>query len=92
MTSRTLGCKFLGSLVCIEGVMSMRSDVKAVLVKSVHYCPATKKMHEHRHNDFTSPNFAFTSATSNCSHPSRDDDGYLLKTEFGLSVFKDRQT
>jgi len=66
--------------------------VKQLLLKSVHYCPATKQMHEHRHTNYTSPNFAFTSNTSNCIYPTRDDDGNLLETEFGLSVFQDRQT
>ncbi|XP_060855410.1 DNA replication licensing factor Mcm3-like [Metopolophium dirhodum] len=92
VTPRTLRCKFIGRLVCLEGVVSRMSNVENVLVKSVHYCPATKQMHEHRHADYTSPNYAFTANTSSIRYPTRDDDGNLLETEFGLSVFKDRQT
>ncbi|CAI6356833.1 unnamed protein product [Macrosiphum euphorbiae] len=77
---------------CLEGVVTLRSDVKPVLVKSVHYCPATKKLHEHIHTDFLSTSFAFDSATSDCTYPIRDNEGNLLETEFGISVFKDRQT
>jgi len=66
--------------------------VKQVLLKSVHYCPATKQMYEHRHTNYYSPNFAYTLNTSNCRYPTRDNDGNLLETEFGLSAFKDRQT
>ncbi|CAI6375559.1 unnamed protein product [Macrosiphum euphorbiae] len=42
VTPRTLRSKFLGSLVCLEGVVTRCSEVKTVLLKSVHYCPATK--------------------------------------------------
>ncbi|XP_060877550.1 DNA replication licensing factor Mcm3-like [Metopolophium dirhodum] len=92
VTPRTLRCKFLGRLVCLDGVVTMRSDIKSVLVKSVHYCPATRKMHEHTHTDFLSTSYSFDSATSNCNYPSRDNEGNLLETEFGISVFKDRQS
>ncbi|XP_060870452.1 DNA replication licensing factor Mcm3-like [Metopolophium dirhodum] len=80
---------------CIDLDYSNKYDeffVQSILVKSVHYCPATKKTSEHIHTDFTSPSFSFISATSGCGYPTRDDDGNLLQTEYGLSVYKDRQT
>jgi len=91
VTPRTLRSKFIGSLVCLEGVVTMCSEVKTVLLKSVHYCPATKKMSEHVHADDTSPSFMFNLATSNIRYPTHDENGNVLQTEYGLSVYKDRQ-
>jgi len=88
---RTLRSKFLSSLVCLEGVVARSSEVKSILLKSVHYCPATKIISEHVNTDFTSPSYSFNLATSNCRYPTHDDNGNILETEHGLSVYKDRQ-
>ncbi|CAI6366887.1 unnamed protein product [Macrosiphum euphorbiae] len=37
-------------------------------------------------------NALLNTATSNCTYPSRDNEGNLLETEFGISMFKDRQS
>jgi len=92
VTPRTLNCKFLGRLVCLEGFVTLRSEMKSVLVKSVHYCPTTKKMHEHIYTDPLSNSNSFDSASSEFTYPINDNEGNRLETEFGLSVFKDRQT
>jgi len=65
VTPRTLKSKFLGSLVCLDGIVTRCSEVQSVLVKSVHYCPATKKMYERKHSDFTSPSYSFDLSLSN---------------------------
>lgn len=67
---------FLGSLVSPK------------VVKSVHYCPKTKKTVDRRYTDLTSLN-PFPSSSA---YPTKDEDGNPLETEYGLSVYKDHQT
>ena len=64
------------------------SLVRPKIVRSVHYCPATKKTLERRYTDMTSLDAFPSSAT----YPTKDEDGNLLETEFGLSTYKDHQT
>ncbi|KAJ8909460.1 hypothetical protein NQ315_013823 [Exocentrus adspersus] len=65
-----------------------RSLVHPKVVRSVHYCPATKKIMERKYSDLTSLE-AFPSAAV---YPTKDDEGNSLETEFGLSTYKDHQT
>lgn len=58
------------------------------MIKSVHFCPKTKKTSDRRYTDMTSLN-AFPSSTV---YPTKDEDGNPLETEYGLSVYKDHQT
>lgn len=55
---------------------------------SVHYCPSTTKFYERSYTDFTS----LTPAPSTGAYPTKDDQGNLLETEFGLSTYKDSQS
>ncbi|XP_025420722.1 zygotic DNA replication licensing factor mcm3-like isoform X4 [Sipha flava] len=88
VTPRTLNSKFLGNLVCLEGIVTKCSLIRPKIVKSVHFCPVTKKTIERRYTDMTSTS-AFPSSTV---YPTKDDDGNPLETEYGLSVYKDHQT
>lgn len=88
VTPRTLSSKFLGHLVCLEGIVTKCSLVRPKIVRSVHFCPATKKTIERRYTDMTSTS-AFPSSTV---YPTKDDEGNPLETEYGLSVYKDHQT
>lgn len=88
VTPRTLNSKFLGNLVCLEGIVTKCSLIRPKIVRSVHFCPATKKTIERRYTDMTSTS-AFPSSTV---YPTKDDDGNPLETEYGLSVYKDHQT
>lgn len=88
VTPRTLSSKFLGNLVCLEGIVTKCSLVRPKIVKSVHYCPVTKKTMERRYTDMTS----ITAFPSSTVYPTKDDDGNPLETEYGLSVYKDHQT
>eukprot|EP00112_Aurelia_sp_Birch-Aquarium-sp1_P003943 Seg1447.2 transcript_id=Seg1447.2/GoldUCD/mRNA.D3Y31 product="DNA replication licensing factor MCM3" protein_id=Seg1447.2/GoldUCD/D3Y31 len=64
------------------------SLIRPKVVRSVHYCPNTKKTMERRYTDMTSLNaYPTTSA-----YPTKDDDGNPLETEYGLSIYKDHQT
>ncbi|GJQ82031.1 Mcm3 [Trypoxylus dichotomus] len=88
VTPRTLHSSYLGSLICVEGIVTKCSLVHPKVVRSVHYCPATKKVTERKYTDLTSLEAFPTSAV----YPTKDEDGNVLETEFGLSVYKDHQT
>ncbi|XP_050537299.1 DNA replication licensing factor MCM3 [Daktulosphaira vitifoliae] len=88
VTPRTLSSKFLGNLVCLEGIVTKCSLVRPKIVRSVHFCPVTKKTIERRYTDMTST----AAFPSNAVYPTKDEDGNPLETEYGLSVYKDHQT
>ncbi|KAI6243918.1 DNA replication licensing factor MCM3 [Aphelenchoides fujianensis] len=84
---RSLKAEYLGRLVCCEGIVTRCSAVRPKVVKSVHYCPATKKTLERKYTDLTS----YDSFPSSNTYPKEDENKNPLETEFGLSVFKDHQ-
>lgn len=88
VSPRTLCARNLGNLVCVEGIVTKCSLVRPKVVRSVHYCPATKKTLERRYTDLTS----YEAFPSSALYPTKDDDGNLLETEFGLCTYKDHQT
>ncbi|XP_018799245.1 PREDICTED: DNA replication licensing factor Mcm3 [Bactrocera latifrons] len=88
VTPRSLTSIYLGNLVCVEGIVTKVSLIHPKVVRSIHYCPATKKVMERKYTDLTS----FEAVPSNAVYPTKDDEGNLLETEFGLSVYKDHQT
>ncbi|KAK4469799.1 hypothetical protein MN116_007314 [Schistosoma mekongi] len=88
VTPRTLNSKFLGNMVCLEGIVTKASLIRPKVVCSVHYCPATKKTIERRYADLTS----LEPYPSVGAYPTKDDEGNLLETEYGLSVYSDHQT
>ncbi|KAL3990734.1 MCM2/3/5 family protein [Acanthocheilonema viteae] len=85
---RTLKSQFLGSMVCCEGIVTKCSALRPKVVRSVHYCPATKKTFERRYTDLTSYD------TFPCSnvYPTEDENKNPLETEYGLSTYRDHQT
>jgi len=88
VTPRTLSSRFIGQIVCLEGIVTRCSLVRPKVVKSVHFCPATKKFLERGYSDMTSYEGLPTSSV----YPTKDDEGNLLETEYGLSIYKDHQT
>ncbi|XP_003748528.1 maternal DNA replication licensing factor mcm3 [Galendromus occidentalis] len=88
LTPRSLTCTYLGGIVCVEGIVTKASLIKPKVVRSVHYCPATEKFLERTYTDMTS----YDSTPSSAVYPTKDDDGNLLETEFGLSTYKDNQS
>ncbi|KAK3878636.1 hypothetical protein Pcinc_016737 [Petrolisthes cinctipes] len=88
VSPRTLNARHLGNLVCVEGIVTKCSLVRPKVVRSVHYCPATKKTLERRYTDMTS----YDPFPSSAIYPTKDDDGNLLETEYGLCAYKDHQT
>ncbi|KAK2511735.1 Mcm3 [Columba guinea] len=88
VSPRTLTACFLSCIVCVEGIVTKCSLVRPKVVRSVHYCPATKKTIERRYTDMTSLD-AFPSSSI---YPTKDEENNPLETEFGLSVYKDHQS
>ncbi|XP_073442512.1 DNA replication licensing factor MCM3 [Dendrobates tinctorius] len=88
VTPRTLTSHFLGSMVCVEGIVTKCSLVRPKVVRSVHYCPATKKTIERKYTDMTS----LDAFPSSAVYPTKDEENNPLETEFGLSLYKDHQT
>ncbi|PIK38499.1 putative zygotic DNA replication licensing factor mcm3 [Apostichopus japonicus] len=88
LTPRTLTARHLGNLVCVEGIVVKCSLVRPKIVRSVHYCPQTKKTMERKYTDLTSLD-AFPSSSV---YPTKDDQGNPLETEYGLSTYKDHQS
>jgi DNA replication licensing factor MCM3 len=68
--------------------VSTGSLVRPKVVKSVHYCPKTQVFTNRQYRDITSTSGAPTGA----SYPTKDEQGNLLQTEYGLSTYKDHQT
>ncbi|PIK34488.1 putative zygotic DNA replication licensing factor mcm3 [Apostichopus japonicus] len=75
LTPRTLTARHLGNLVCVEGIVVKCSLVRPKIVRSVHYCPQTKKTMERKYTDLTSLD-AFPSSSV---YPTKDDQGNPLK-------------
>ncbi|KAG6462321.1 hypothetical protein O3G_MSEX013183 [Manduca sexta] len=88
VTPRSLTSRYLGNLICVEGIVTRVSLVRPKVVRSVHYCPTTKKVMERKYTDLTS----FEAFPTTAVYPTKDDDGNPLETEYGLSRYKDHQT
>ncbi|KAI3741494.1 hypothetical protein L1987_59168 [Smallanthus sonchifolius] len=88
VTPRDLLSEFIGSMVKVEGIITKCSLVRPKVVKSVHYCPSTKQFTSREYRDITSTMGLPTGSV----YPTRDDNGNLLVTEYGLCHYKDHQT
>ncbi|OQR68674.1 DNA replication licensing factor Mcm3-like [Tropilaelaps mercedesae] len=88
VTPRNLASSYLGGVVCLEGIVTKASLIRPKVSRSVHYCPATGKTIERMYTDLSS----YDSTPSSSVYPTKDDDGNLLETEYGLSLYKDHQT
>lgn len=75
-------------LLLFSFVSRSGSLIRPKVVRSVHFCPATKKTMERRYTDMTS----LSGYPSSSAYPTKDEDGNPLETEYGLSVYKDHQT
>ncbi|XP_053323425.1 maternal DNA replication licensing factor mcm3 [Spea bombifrons] len=88
VSPRTLIAGFLGNLVCVEGIVTKCSLVRPKVMRSVHYCPATKKTLERKYTDLTT----LEAFPSSAIYPTKDEENNPLETEYGLSVYRDHQT
>lgn len=88
VTPRDLLTEFIGSMVCVEGIITKCSLVWPKVVKSVHFCPTTGILTSCDYHDITS-NLGLPAGSV---YPKRDESGNLLETEYGLCKYKDHQT
>ncbi|KAL5577199.1 hypothetical protein UlMin_018898 [Ulmus minor] len=88
VTPRELLSEFIGSMVCVEGIITKCSLVRPKVVRSVHFCPITGNFTTREYRDITS-NMGLPTGTV---YPTRDENGNLLVTEYGLCKYKDHQT
>ncbi|XP_041028866.1 DNA replication licensing factor MCM3 [Juglans microcarpa x Juglans regia] len=88
VTPRELLSEFIGSMVCVEGIVTKCSLVRPKVVKSVHFCPTTGNFTTREYRDIAS-NIGLPTGSV---YPTRDDKGNLLVTEYGLCKYKDHQT
>ncbi|XP_045826887.1 DNA replication licensing factor MCM3 [Trifolium pratense] len=88
VTPRDLLSEFIGSMVCVEGIITKCSLVRPKVVKSVHFCPTTGNFTSRDYRDITS-NLGLPTGSV---YPTRDETGNLLVTEYGLCKYKDHQT
>eukprot|EP00854_Cymbomonas_tetramitiformis_P020904 gene20904-25071_t len=88
VSPRELLSPLLSKLVMVEGIVTKCSNVRPKLQKSVHYCAKTKEFTQREYRDATSNSGVPTGA----SYPTRDSEGNVLVTEFGLCKYRDHQT
>lgn len=87
MSPRELTAGLLSRLVEVEGIVTKTSLKRPKLVRSAHYCEKTSHFSSREYRDATSHEGLPTGA----AYPTRDDEGRLLTTEFGLCLYKDHQ-
>ena len=89
VSPRTLRASHLGHMISLEGIVTRCSLVRPKMLKSVHYCPDSKRFHSREYRDATSStsNLPPTSSVT----PQTDDEGHPLQIEYGLSTFRDHQ-
>lgn len=99
VSPRGLLSHFICSLVAVEGIVTKCSLVQPKVVRSVHWCAATKTYSQREYRDATALDLGQETypggrarAQTSSSYPTQDDLGNPLDTEFGLSVYKDHQT
>ncbi|GAX85761.1 hypothetical protein CEUSTIGMA_g13176.t1 [Chlamydomonas eustigma] len=87
VSPRELTSERINQLVCVFGIVTKCSLVRPKVVKSVHYCEKTKLFTTREYRDVTS----LAGLPTGAQYPTKDDNGNLLTTEYGLCVFKDSQ-
>ena len=87
VSPRHLTSELLSKLVNLEGIVTKSSLVRPKVVKSVHYAEKTKLFTTREYRDVTS----YTGLPTGSAYPTKDDEGNVLSTEFGLCVYKDHQ-
>ncbi|XP_068666025.1 DNA replication licensing factor MCM3 isoform X1 [Aristolochia californica] len=88
VTPRELLSGFIGTMVRVEGIVTKCSLVRPKVVKSVHYCSTSGQFTTREYRDITS-NLGLPTGSV---YPTRDENGNLLVTEYGLCKYKDHQT
>jgi DNA replication licensing factor MCM3 len=88
LTPRDLKSATIGRLLCVEGIATKCSLVRAKVGQSTHYCDATNIYSTSYYHDNTS----LTGPPTSTIFPTKDENGNPLSTEFGLSYFYNTQS
>lgn len=88
VSPRGLLCHLLNALVCVEGLVTRCESVHPKVVQTVHFCDATKAFTTRDYRDLTAISGVPAGSTA---YPTKDDEGNLLTTEFGLCTYRDHQ-
>jgi len=88
MGPRQVMASNLTQMICVEGIVIKASIVRPKIVKSVHYCDATKAFSQMSYRDGT--DFSEAGRTGSV-YPTHDADKNPLTTEFGLCEFRNHQ-
>ena len=91
VTPRGLTSRLINNYVGVQGIVTLTGRVRPRLLKSVHWCEATKKttIKEYDDKDLITDEGKYQ--TSNAI-PICDDNKNKLSMEYGLSEYKDVQT
>lgn len=89
VSPRTLHAGHLGKMISLEGIITRCSLVRPKMLKSVHYCPETRRFQAREYRDATTTITNLPPTTSVV--PQQDEDGRQLQIEYGHSVFRDHQ-
>ena len=97
VTPRGLQSTLLNKLVVVEGIATKCSSVRPKLVRSVHFCPATKQYSSREYRDNTALDIGIEvrgreRLPTQSVVPVKDDSGNPLELEQGLCQYKDYQT
>jgi DNA replication licensing factor MCM3 len=98
VSPRGLLSHFICSLVAVEGIVTKCSLVQPKVVRSVHWCEATKTYSQREYRDATALDLGLESyggrgrTQTASTYPTQDEHGNPLETEFGLSEYKNHQT
>jgi len=87
VSPRNLNSQMLGQLVKVYGIVTKCSLVRPKVVRSVHYCEATKTSVSREYRDVTS----FGGLPTGGAYPQRDENNNPLVTEYGLCKYRDNQ-
>jgi len=88
LNPRGLDANKLNQLLSCKGIVTRISLVRPKLVRSVHYCPKTKKgTIKQYHNEFNLAEDISLKLPN--GYPLTDIEGNPLQTEFGFSKYKD---
>ncbi len=88
VSPRKLLSRYLGQLVCLEGIVTKMSDIRPKLVTSVSYCPDTGKSNRQTFRDWTNLDGLPTSS----SRPKQDPEGRKLEMDYGHCLYKNTQS
>ena len=87
VSPRNLMAPFMSKIVNVQGIVTKASLVRPKMVKSVHFCKATDTTTTREYRDVTTHDGDPTGS----AYPTKDDEGNLLETEYGLCQYRDNQ-